>query len=887
MARWDEILSLPVQNPPTLEFSSSDLVWSKVGGWCDKVDRVALIPFARVDDFVRGESSNKDCPTRFHVEARRRRHPQAPYKPKVDGILEYILYWCSFGPDDHRRGGVVRPSRNTYIRKKKPAGRPNTKRGCTCRFIVKRLMAEPSVALIIYNQDKHVDSNGLPCHGPQDKKAAGTRAMYAPYISEDLRLRVLSLLYVGVSVETIMQRHNESVERQGGPCNRDDLLTHRYVRRQERSIRRSTFEQDQDDVVSLSMWVERHQSHVFFYDDFSDSVPFTVGIQTEWQLQQMIHFGNRSLLISDSRFGANKLKYPIHSLLAFNSENKAIPVAWVISPRFASGDAYRWMRALYNRVKTKDPAWKLAGFVVDDPLADVLAIRDVFQCPVLISLWRIRHAWHKNLVKRCPSTEMQVQISRQLGQAISDICRGHGTVGLFDHIMEDFVDVLNFVEYFKAIWYPRIGFWTIALQTLPLASLETCAVVEFYHNQLKGRLLDEKDTSVYQRVDWLVDKLATKVHSYFWLDEYPGKEDFARYWKKEWVSGLTSFRRAFKIPDADVTFKGQCAKVVDQHDQNKTYVVVNHPGSEFAICDCSLSQSGNLCEHVFKVMKICRSMGSAKPSISLHEYRQALIKMLHCPPHDSMVRDQAVSMAVLVQKQLNAFAGIERNDSLKIFMEQQSGDSASDENGALVDQNQCTPEVALFGDGNSHGSCQVSANGAAGEFDDRLIDQTGNETVVCGENALSCDEMNVDPLSICVSPSGSPAVDGALPTDLWRNRGTNLVDIDHSLNCNNSPKNDALKSRKRFEHETSDHSSYEHLIDGKAQSVDLHVSKVKFLGPDTGFHGNRSSKFITYQRKKKRIMLNKVDVIDAKVGNGICWKGGSKGLKEVSRVDDS
>ena len=90
---------------------------------------------------------------------------------------------------------------------------------------MKCLIAEPSVALIIYNQDKHVHKKGLPCHGPQDKKAAGTRAMYAPYISEDLCLRVSSLLYVGVSVETIMQRHNESVEKQGDPCNCDDLLT--------------------------------------------------------------------------------------------------------------------------------------------------------------------------------------------------------------------------------------------------------------------------------------------------------------------------------------------------------------------------------------------------------------------------------------------------------------------------------------------------------------------------------------------------------------------------------------------------------------------------------------------------------------------------------------
>jgi len=59
----------------------------------------------------------------------------------------------------------------------------------------------------------------------------------------------------------------------------------------------------------------------------------------------------------------------------FNSDNKAIPVAWIITPRFASADAHRWMRALYNRVCMKDPSWKLAGFIVDDPLTDILTIR--------------------------------------------------------------------------------------------------------------------------------------------------------------------------------------------------------------------------------------------------------------------------------------------------------------------------------------------------------------------------------------------------------------------------------------------------------------------------------------------------------------------------------
>ncbi|XVF73492.1 hypothetical protein PTKIN_Ptkin12aG0205600 [Pterospermum kingtungense] len=847
MARWDQILSLPVQNPPTLEFSAHDIVWSKVEGWRDNIDRVALIPFARVDDFVRGESSNKDCPTRFHVEARRRKSPKAPYKPKVDGILEYILYWCSFGPDDHRKGGIVRPSRNTYIPKKTNAGRPNTKRGCTCHFIVKRLIAEPSVALIIYNQDKHVDKKGLPCHGPQDKKAAGTRAMFAPYISEDLRLRVLSLLYVGVSVETIMQRHNESVEKQGGPYNRDDLLTHRYVRRQERSIRRSTYELDANDAVSVSMWVESHQNHVFFYEDFTDSDPFTLGIQTEWQLQQMIRFGNRSLIASDSRFGTNKLKYPVHSLIVFNSDKKAIPVAWIITPRFASTDAYRWMRALYNRVRTKDPTWKLAGFIVDDPSIDVLSIRDVFECSVLISFWRVRHAWHKNLVKRCSEMEMRVEVSRQLGLVVDDICRGRGNLDLFEKFMEDFVDCLDFMEYFKAIWYPRLGSWISALVTLPLASLETCAAMEFYHNQLKLRLLNEKDPAVYQRTDWLVDKLGTKVHSYFWLDEYSAKDDFARYWKDEWVSGLTSWRKALKIPDSDVAIEGRCAKVTDQLDRDRVYVVWN-PGSQFGVCDCTWAEMGYLCEHVFKVIKICRQKGSILPSVSAFQYNKALIDMLHCPPHDSLIRDHAVSLAIYVQKQLNSIVApipkqskdaIQQGSAMEVSGDQTGGLAAEDHrvNGNVLSnhENGCTDRSEAPAD---------IANELGSESVDRVVGVNG----VCGDTAgegISGSEMDVDPPSIISPPELPSHHEEVVAVNVFSNQGESaLINKVTNLNCKLPPKDNALRVQNGREEEIFDENCHGRRIAAEPQPDEIpqtrHLSKRFKATQQDGFESKSS-----------------------------------------------
>jgi hypothetical protein len=68
-----------------------------------------------------------------------------------------------------------------------------------------------------------------------------------------------------------MQRHTEMVEKQGGPSNRDDLLSHRYVRILERKIRRSVYELDDDDAISIGLWVENNQDCVFFYEDFSDT----------------------------------------------------------------------------------------------------------------------------------------------------------------------------------------------------------------------------------------------------------------------------------------------------------------------------------------------------------------------------------------------------------------------------------------------------------------------------------------------------------------------------------------------------------------------------------------------------------------------------------------
>ncbi|KAL6216910.1 hypothetical protein ACLB2K_010128 [Fragaria x ananassa] len=91
MARMEDILNLPVQDPPCAEFSAAHIKWVKVDGGRHGGDDIALIPYARVDDFVKGESLNADCPASFRIESKRKRAEGSVSKPRVDGYLEYTL----------------------------------------------------------------------------------------------------------------------------------------------------------------------------------------------------------------------------------------------------------------------------------------------------------------------------------------------------------------------------------------------------------------------------------------------------------------------------------------------------------------------------------------------------------------------------------------------------------------------------------------------------------------------------------------------------------------------------------------------------------------------------------------------------------------------------
>jgi hypothetical protein len=364
--------------------------------------------------------------------------------------------------------------------------------------------------------------------------------------------------------------------------------------------------------------------------------------------------------------------------------------------------------------------------------------------------------------------------------------------------------------------------------------------MEFYHNQLKLRLLNEKDPGVYQRADWLVDKLGTKVHSYFWLDEYSGKDDFSRYWRDEWVSGLTSWRKALKIPDSDVVIEGRCAKVADQLNQDKAYVVWN-PGSQFGICNCSWAEMGNLCEHMIKVINICRKRGSTMPSISLLQYHKALIDMLHCPPHDSLIRDHAVSLAVCVQKQLNALVDLDSSQTTLDTIQKHTVDNIEQESVEMVSSNQdrdIVNESNCMDDGvSSHDENCDDVNDAPdsirGDVDGEMIDMVTGGNDICGENAgeeIPCAEMDVEPSSICISPPGLYSVDEVVASNVFSEDGDRV--------STEPPPNDALSDGNRFQDDILNKDCHESMMDVESQSIDVPPSTREFQEQCTVTHQN-------------------------------------------------
>ncbi|KAI3904551.1 hypothetical protein MKW98_014731 [Papaver atlanticum] len=332
-------------------------------------------------------------------------------------IAECPTYWCLFGPESYGEGGEILPSRRYRI---------NTRNRAASHIWI-----------------------CLPC--PLDRDAVGPCAKTVPYICDEIQQQTMALIYLGIPEENILQNHMKVFNATA------------YVRKMGLIIRRSTHELDLDDQVSIRLWVEKNEETTFIYQDASDTDSFILGIQTEWQLQQMIRFGHHSLMAADLTFGIKKLKYPLCTLLVFDSRHHAL------------SNVSKWTKDLVDRASSIDAAWKIDAFMIDDAAAEVLislttdvsgkhfAVLSFSLSGVSIRL--------RNIVKRCHNIEVRRDMFKCLGRIAYSI---------------------------------RGEMWLAIMRSLPRASQKACGATDGYHLKLKLILYDDSHLGSLQRVEWRI-----------------------------------------------------------------------------------------------------------------------------------------------------------------------------------------------------------------------------------------------------------------------------------------------------------------------------------------------------------------------------------------------
>ena len=228
----------------------------------------------------------------------------------------YFRYWCGYGPDD---------ARNTFPTLKGKKRRLSNQHchGCQCHFIVSQLYLFPTIARICYSEYRHVDSHGDICHGPTYQGSTSAKSSFAPWLSNDLKGWICEMLHKGFTPQQVLQLHIELVQKnsqQGGfRAVRDTFLTIRDILNVARKLETLTLQTNVDDALSVQNWATTNPAQVFIYQPLNDATnqSFTLGIQTQWQLNMLNAYGNNSLLAMDATFGTNKYKVLIFSFFMF------------------------------------------------------------------------------------------------------------------------------------------------------------------------------------------------------------------------------------------------------------------------------------------------------------------------------------------------------------------------------------------------------------------------------------------------------------------------------------------------------------------------------------------------------------------------------------------
>jgi hypothetical protein len=98
---------------------------------------------------------------------------------------------------------------------------------------------------------------------------------------------------------------------------------------------------------------------VFYFQYVSEDngihVPFTIRIQTSFQLQAMVSLGDNGAISMDVTFGTNDMKFHLFTLMVFDAHCTKMSVAWIIIRCQTCDDLVQWMTPLKTKLLRNNP----------------------------------------------------------------------------------------------------------------------------------------------------------------------------------------------------------------------------------------------------------------------------------------------------------------------------------------------------------------------------------------------------------------------------------------------------------------------------------------------------------------------------------------------------
>ena len=241
-------------------------------------------------------------------------------------------------------------------------------------------------------------------------------------LPNDARLDIASKLQ-GVKMERILDNIRDSV---GLQMERKHLVTKQDIHNVKRQYNIDGMQRHRNDHTSVQAWVEEcktmdYNPIVIFkqqgieqgeeIDDVGEK-DFLLGIQTEFQRDMLINFGNR-VICMDTTYNTNMYDFHLITLLVLDEFGKGLPVLWAITNREDSSVLVQLLTHVQQRTGMLQPEILMS----DDAEQFWNAWIGVFglnNTKKLLCAWHVDRAWRKSLNEHVQDKDERIAVYHQL-----------------------------------------------------------------------------------------------------------------------------------------------------------------------------------------------------------------------------------------------------------------------------------------------------------------------------------------------------------------------------------------------------------------------------------------------------------------------------------------